>query len=120
MLAHDRVGIVAAAAQGRRRAARSRGIAERDRDVPEPPAKAEPAQRAALGLLEVLRLAPAEELDEVRRVEAVPHAKVRLRCDLRKLVPGADELAVVAAENAVADRGPERLGDRPVMLDREV
>ena len=81
-----------------------------------------PSRRSALPSLfaRYSCFAPAEELDEVRRVEPVPDAEIRLGRDPRELVPGADELAVVASEDPVADRGSQRLGNRAVVLDREV
>src|SRR4030095_14789917 len=71
-------------------------------------------------LREVLRFAPGEELDELRRVQAVAGTEVRLGRGARELVPGTDKLAVVAAEHAVANRGAQRLGDRAMVLDREI
>src|SRR5215204_2638165 len=38
----------------------------------------------------------------------------------RELVPGTKELAIVAAEDAVADSRPQVFRDRPLELDRQV
>ena len=120
MLAHDGIRVVAARGESGGSVGGWRCIAERYRKVPQPSSKSKTAKRAALALREVLLLGPAEELDEVRGVEAVPDAEVRLGRDPRELVPGANELAIVAAEDPVADRWTERLGNRPMVLDRQV
>ncbi len=46
--------------------------------------------------------------------------EIRLGRELRVAIPRADQLAVVAAVDAIADRTAELLGDRTVELDREI
>src|SRR5439155_2148514 len=38
----------------------------------------------------------------------------------REFVPWTNRQAIVAAENAVADRRPQFMGDRPLMLDSQI
>ena len=47
----------------------------------------------------------------------MPGREIRLIADPRKFVPRADELAIVAAENPVADRCAELDRDRAFELD---
>ena len=61
-----------------------------------------------------------EEFGEPRARPVHCAAGSRLGAHLRVAVPRAHELAVVAAVDAVADRGAELLGDRAVVLDRQV
>src|SRR4051812_11418842 len=99
---------------------RRRRISQSDREVTQPALVADaPDRRAAQPLLE-LRLAPGEELDHRRAVEAVTHLEVRLRARLREAVPRADELAVVAAVDPVADQRPQLLRNGALVLDRQI
>ena len=59
--------------------------------------------RAALQALVEIGFGPGEQLDQSRGIEPVARLEVRDRRALRKFVPRADELAVVAAVDAVAD-----------------
>src|SRR3569832_1773089 len=52
-------------------------------------------------------LAPGEQIDQHRLVQAVTHAVVRQACALRELVPWADELAIVAAVATITDQRPQ-------------
>ena len=63
----------------------------------------EDASEVFLTALAKLDFVPREEIDELHVIQAIAHPKVRLRRELRVAVPWADELAVVAAEDAVAD-----------------
>ncbi len=120
MLAYDFIGIVGMGLQDRKDVCVVRSVAERDRDVASPVAVARSTQGHAFGFRQVLRLAPAEELDQLRLVEAVSRNEVRFRAHLRVAVPGAYQLAVVAAEDAIAHQRTqfERYGT--VMLDGQV
>src|SRR5690348_1986234 len=90
---------------------RRRRVAETHRKVAQPLLVADPANgRAARALFEV-GLAPGEELDQLRAIEAVARREVRVAAGPREPVPGADGLAVVAAVDAVADQRPQRLRD---------
>ena len=84
---------------------RRRRIAQRHRDV------AQPALVARCGGSPSLRcgcrnsvFVPREQLHQRGAVEVVARAEIRLVGALGELVPGADQLAVVAAEDAVADQ----------------
>ena len=99
---------------------RGRGVAERDRDVAQPSFVADAADGAAAGALQKFRLAPRKQLDELRVVQAVPHRKVLLGGGTRKLVPRADQLAVVAAVDAIADRAAKLQRNRTGEFDGEV
>src|SRR5436190_8522379 len=107
-------------AQRRQHRRRARRVAQADREVAQPALVADaPDRRAAQALVE-LGLRPAEELDQRRAVEAVAHLEVRLVARLREAVPGADELAIVAAVNPVANQRPQLYRDRAFVLDREI
>src|SRR5262249_60312657 len=67
-----------------------------------------------------LRLRPAKELREFLCIEVVPHLEVGVRRRAGKLVPRAHELAIIAAEDAVADRWAQLHRDGTVMLDGEI
>src|ERR1700751_721223 len=75
--------------------------------------------RPARALLELIR-APAKQLSERRGIEVVPHLEVRMRRSAGEFVPGAHELTVIAAEDAVADRGAQLRRDCGLVLDGEV
>ena len=62
----------------------------------------------------------AHSCSSVGAVQRVARVEVGQRRALRVLVPRADELAVVAAVDAVADQRPQLERDRPVVLDRQV
>src|SRR5690606_13731767 len=97
-----------------------RRVPERDRDIAQPALVARAADRAALGAPRPFVLGPAEELDELRGVEAVARREIGQRGAPRELVPRAEELTVVAAEDPVADERAQRLGDRAAQLDRQI
>src|SRR5882724_9029380 len=101
----------------RRRAWR---IAQAHREVAQPALVADaPDGRAAQALVEI-GLRPGEKLDQRCLVEAVTDLEIGLGRRLRKSVPRADELAIVAAVDAVADQRAQLFGDRALVLDREV
>ena len=62
----------------------------------------------------------AGEAGKRRRGEILPLGELRLAAPLRKLVPGADRQAIVAAEDPVADALAQLRRDRTFMLDGEV
>src|SRR6266850_7224076 len=90
----------------RRRAGR---IPQADGEVAQPPLVADAADRRAAQALVELSLRPAEELDQRGAVEAVSRLEVGLGRRFGEAFPGADELAVVAAVDAVADQRPQLL-----------
>src|SRR5690606_22154205 len=99
---------------------RGRSVAQGHGDVAQPALVAAAADRAALGAAQELLLFPGEQLGEGGLVEVVAGAEVRLVGAPRELVPGTHQLAVVAAEDAVADRRAQLLRDPAVVLDGQV
>src|SRR5690606_30025611 len=120
VLAHELGGVVPARFERRDDVRVARGVAERDGEVPEPALVARAPDRAAFGARAPVVLAPAEEIDERARVERVARREIRGRLPPRELVPRAEDLAVVAAEDAIADRLPQLHGDRTPELDRQI
>src|ERR1039457_1312239 len=51
-----------------------------------------------------LSFIPREQLRERHIIQPVPHCKIRLDCGLRKTIPWARQLAVVATVDAIADQ----------------
>src|ERR1700676_2584733 len=78
------------------------------------------ADRAASSSFQKLRLAPREQLGELRVVQSVPHGEVLFRGGARELVPRTHQLAVVAPVYAIADCTAKLDGNRPGQLDGEV
>ena len=95
-------------------------VAQGDSDISQPALMANAANRAALQTLVELSLSPGEQLDEGRRIESISRLKIRDRRALRKFVPRADELAVVAAVNAVAHRFAELYRYRAFEFDGQI
>src|SRR5688572_13702472 len=112
--------MVAARRQRGEHGGRRRRIAQAYREVAQPAGIARAPDRRTFGAAQEFVLVPCEQLDERRAVEAVANAEVALLVPHRELVPRARELAVVAAEHAVADQRPQLLGNRVLQLDREV
>src|SRR5258708_14559982 len=82
---------------------RGRGrIAERHRDVAQPPLVTDAPDRRALEAALEFLLGPCEEPGERGRVQSVAHREGRIVGALRVLVPGAYHRAIVAAVDAVA------------------
>lgn len=88
--------------------------------VAEPALVPDASEGASFGAREERGFVPVEERDEIRRGESLTGGKVGEGMALRPPVPRADELAVVAAEDPVAEKGPEFERDRTAVLDREV
>src|SRR5690606_36626581 len=63
---------------------------------------------------------PREQFGQGRGIEIVARPEIRLVAATRELVPGTGQLAVVAAEDAVAHERPQVLVDRALVLDGEV
>src|SRR5450631_4530773 len=120
MLAHQGRGVLRAAAQRLEQCGRGRRIAERDGDVAQPSFIADAADRAALSALQKLRLAPGKKLDELRVVQAVPHGEAFLGRGAREFVPWANQLAVIATVDAIADRTAKLEWNRADQLDGEI
>src|SRR3954471_17710680 len=101
----------------RRRAWR---IAEAHREVAQPALVADAPDRRATQALVEISLGPGEKVDQRRLVEAIADLEIRLGRGLRESVPRADELAIVAAVDAVADQRAQLFRNRAFVLDREV
>src|SRR5690625_240140 len=95
-------------------------VARGDGDVAQPAAVAAAADGGAFGALQEFLFAPGEQFGQAGGVELVAGAEIGLVGAPGEFVPGADELAVVAAEDAVADRGPQLLRDGAFVFDGEV
>src|SRR5512135_2407657 len=97
-----------------------RRVSQSYREVPEPALVADAPDRRALHVAVEFFRAPAEQLDQGRAVQAIAHLKVLFVGYARKTIPGADQLAVVATVDAVADQLPQLLRNGALVLDREV
>src|SRR5262245_28966266 len=113
-------GMVRACTQGPDYLGRARRIAQSHGKVAQPALVADAPDRRALHPLAELGLGPGEELDERGAVEPVARLEVLLVARPGEAVPGAGELAIVAAVDAVADERAQLLRDRALVLDREI
>src|SRR5688572_15562666 len=120
VLADDGGGVVGTGGESGDDALVGGRIAERDGDVAEPALVARAAQRRARGALLPFPFGPFEEGDQPGAVEAVADGEVADARRSRELVPRAEELAIVAAEDSVADGLAQRLRYRTAQLDREI
>ena len=96
------------------------GIAERDREIAQPVDVTGSADGRAFGALQKLVFGPGEQFQKAGFVQTVPGGEVGLGVDFGEFIPRADQLAVIAAENAVADGRAEFLGDAALMLDGQI
>src|SRR5208282_1237566 len=78
-------------------------ITERHREIAQPTLIPDAADGAAAGVLHKLRFAPGKQRHECCMIEAVPHGETGLASRARKFVPGADQLTIIAAKDAIAD-----------------
>src|SRR5579875_267368 len=97
-----------------------RRVAERHGDIAQPALVADAIDGRAAHALVELGGRPGEELGQSRRIEAVPHLEIGVARGPRELVPRADELAVIASINAVADRRAEFDRNRAGVLDGQI
>src|SRR5208283_1435026 len=67
-----------------------------------------------------LRLTPAKQLRESRRIEAVTDLEVRVGGTLREFIPRTHELTVIAPIDAIAERRTQRLGYGALELDGQI
>src|SRR5882762_6514523 len=105
----------------RRDHALARGrIAESHGEIAQPAFVTDPQDGAAGHALAKLDFVPREEIDELHVIQAIANPKVRLGRELRVAVPWADKLAVVAAEDSVADEWSQFDRNASLQLDREV
>ena len=100
--------------------ARIAAVADRDQDVAQEAVAADALDRRAGEARAKARVVEPRELGQRRRAQIVPRGELRLGRAARELVPRADREAVVAAEDAIADRPAELARDVARVLDREV
>src|SRR5262245_138709 len=120
VFAYQLGGMVRACTQGLDYRRRSGRVAKPDGEVAQPALVADAADRRALQALLELAFRPAEELHEARAVEAVAGLEIALAARPGESVPRADELAVVAAVDEVADERPQILGNCALVREGEV
>src|SRR5271167_711429 len=120
VLAHQWRGMPRTAGKGRDNFGRSGGVAERDGDIAQPPFVADTSNRAAARFFQELKLGPGEQVGEARLIESMPDREVFLCRGAGKLVPWTNQLAVIAAENAIADRAAKLHGNCAGEFDGEV
>src|SRR5262245_6082887 len=120
VLAHEGRGMVRACTQRPDHLGRARRVAEPDGEVAQPLLVADAPDRRAPQAFVELGLGPGKELHERCAVEAVARLEVLLAARPSEAVPRTDELAVVAAVDAVADERAQLLRDRALVLDGEV
>lgn len=63
---------------------------------------------------------PGEQVQQPRRIQRVAGRKIRLRRQMGVAVPRTDQLAVIAAVNAVAHERSQGFGNGAFVLDGEV
>ena len=120
VLTHQRARMLAARLKCRVDTRRRRRVPQGHRNIPQPTFMPNPPNRAALQAFVEIGFGPGEQLDEGCGIEAVSRLKIRDRRALGKFVPRADELAVVAAVNAVAHRPAKFHRDRGFEFDGEI
>ena len=127
MLAHQRTGIVQARCQsGRNRLRRGRirglaqGIAQCHGNIAYPFFMANAADGAAFGAAQKAGLVPGKQLGQAHILQARAHRKIGQHTGLGKLVPGAGQLAIVTAIDAVGHFGAQVFGDAAAVLNRQV
>src|SRR5439155_19041521 len=85
-------------------------VAEPDGEIARPALVADATNRAAFHLRVELRFGPSEQRDQIGIIEAVTHArKILFGRGGRIAIPRADELAIIAAVDAIADQRSQRL-----------
>lgn len=109
-------------ARGQRRDHRRVGgaVAQCDGDVAQPLGVADAAQGAAGSAGQKGGFVPMEQFDQRCVVQSMAGQKIDFRRGARESIPGADQLAVVAAVDAVAYQWPERFGNGLAQFDGEV
>jgi tRNA threonylcarbamoyladenosine biosynthesis protein TsaE len=95
-------------------------VAHRHCHVAQPAFVADAANRAAFGDVQEFRFGPVEQRHQLLAGQAGAFVEVGQGAALGEFVPGADQLAVVAAVDAVADQRAQFERDRPGVLDCQV
>ncbi len=95
-------------------------VAQCHRHIAQPAHMADAPDRAAFGDAQELCLTPAQQVRQRLRVQAGTLVEVGQGAAAGKFVPGADQLAIVATVDAVADQRAQVRRDRAGMLDGQV
>ncbi len=98
----------------------SKAVAQGNGEVALPALEADAANRAALGALLELRFAPIPQVEQLGLVKTVAGIEIGQGAALGITIPGADQLAVVASVDAVADQRTQFQGNRPCVFDGQV
>ncbi len=120
MFANQRGWMVTARIQGVGDCPAWRCVAQRHGDIAQPAFMPYAADRRSFGALEKLVFAPGEQPGERRRIQAVARNEILLDALARKFVPGTDQLAIVAAVNAVAEQWPQFERNAAAQFDGEI
>ena len=102
------------------RARSVQGVPHRHGNIAQPALMADTANWAAFGEAKKFFFRPFKQGHKLLAGQADPFVKVGQGAALCKLVPGANELAVVAAVDAVTDQPTQLERNRPGVLDRQV
>jgi hypothetical protein len=81
---------------------------------------ADAPDRAALGVAQKLLFAPAKQRRQLLTAQPLALVEIGQGRTLGKLVPGADQLAVVAAVDAVGHQRAQLQRNRPRVFDRQI
>ena len=95
-------------------------ISHRHGNIAQPAFMADAANWAAFGDAQKFFFGPVEQGDELLAGQAGAFVKVGQGAALGEFIPRANQLAIVAAVNAVADQRAQLQRNRPGMLDRQV
>ena len=95
-------------------------IAHRHGHIALPALVTDAANRAAFGVGQKFGFGPAEQHHQVLPGQTGALIKIRQRAALGIFVPGANQLAIVTAINAVADEGAQIQRNAAVVFDRQV
>src|SRR5438046_1261933 len=120
VLAHQVRGVRASRLERPDDLRRARGVTQRHGEIAQPALVADAVDGRATHALLELRRAPAEQLRQRRRIQAMAHLEIRVRGRARELVPRTHQLAVVTAVDAIADRLAQLNRNGAVVLDGEV
>jgi len=126
MLAHQGAGVFAARCQRRLQLGRCGRIGHMQRiaqchgNVAQPALVTDAPDRAALGKAHKFVLRPGKQVGQPVVCQTGAWVKVRQRAALGKLVPRANQLAVVTAIDAVAQQRAQFQRDRPRVLNGQV
>ena len=96
------------------------GVAQRNRNVAKPALESDSSYRTAFGVLKPGCFVPRKQIGQLRGIEAMPRREIVFCGWFGELVPRAEQLAIVAAVNAVADGLAKLRRNGALQLDSEV